>query len=114
MFDLENKHCTFRIEEDLNNLVHIKGTGPVRELMDYQKDVIAYTKGKGQFICELEDYHACFDQEKIVEETKYDSEADLNNPTGSIFCEHGAGYFVPWDEVKEHMHIQIKEASSTS
>jgi len=114
LFDLENKHCSFKIEEDMNNLVHIKGTGPVRELMDYQKDVIAYTKGKGQFICELEDYHACFDQEKIIEETNYDSEADLNNPTGSVFCEHGAGYFVPWDEVKEHMHIQIKEANSTS
>ena len=114
LFDLENKHCTFKIEEDMNNLVHIKGKGPVRELMDYQKDVIAYTKGKGQFICELEDYHECFDQEKIVEESNYDSEADLNNPTGSIFCEHRAGYFVPWDEVKEHMHIQIKEANSSS
>ena len=56
LFDLENKHCSFKIEEDMNNLVHIKGTGPVRELMDYQKDVITYTKGKGQFICELEDY----------------------------------------------------------
>ena len=114
LFDLENKHCSFKIEEDMNNLVHIKGTGPVRELMDYQKDVIAYTKGKGQFICELEDYHECFDQEKIIEETNYDSEADLNNPTGSVFCEHGAGYFVPWDEVKEHTHIQIKEANATS
>lgn len=114
LFDLDNKHCTVKIEEDLNHLVHIQGTGPVRLLMDYAKDVIAYTKGKGQFICELEGYHECLDQDQIVEEINYDSESDLNNPTGSIFCEHGAGYFVPWDEVKDHMHIQIKEATSTS
>ncbi len=93
----------------MNNLVHIKGNGPVRELMDYQKDVIAYTKGKGQFICELEDYHECFDQEKIIEETNYDSEADLNNPTGSVFCEHGAGYFVPWDKSRSICTSKLKK-----
>lgn len=114
LFDLESRHCTLKIEEDIQNLVHIKGQGPVRLLMDYSKEVMAYTKGKGQFSCELEAYHECVDQEQIIEEIHYDSEADLNNPTGSIFCEHGAGYFVPWDEVKDHMHIQIKQASSAS
>lgn len=114
LFDLENRHCSVKIEEDLQNHVHIKGQGPVRLLMDYSKEVMAYTKGKGQFSCELESYHECVDQEQIIKEFHYDSESDLNNPTGSIFCEHGAGYFVPWNEVKEHMHIQIKQASSAS
>ena len=114
LFDLENRHCEVKIEEDINGLMHIRGIGPVRLLMDYQKEVLAYTKGNGQFSCELETYHECIDQENIIETMQYDSESDLQNPTGSIFCEHGAGYFVPWDEVKEHMHIQIKEASSTS
>lgn len=113
LFDLEKRKCTFKIEEDMHNLVHITGKGPVRLLMDYQKDVIAYTKGKGQFTCVVDSYQECVDQDKIIQEMHYDSESDLNNPTGSIFCEHGAGYFVAWDEVKEHMHIQIKEANAT-
>lgn len=114
LFDLEQKHCTFKIEEDLNQLVHILGNGPVRLLMDYQQDIISYTKGKGKFICSIDTYKPCIDQDKIIEEIHYDSEADLENPTGSIFCEHGAGYYVPWNEVKDHMHIQIKQENTSS
>lgn len=114
LFDLENKHCTFSIEQDTSNLVHIHGSGPIRLLMNYQKDVLAYTKGKGQFQCVFDAYKECVDQEEIINQIRYDSEADLENPTGSIFCEHGAGYFVAWDEVKKHMHISIKQESSSN
>lgn len=114
LFDLENKHCTFTIHQDETNLVHISGKGPIRLLMDYQKDVLAYTKGKGQFQCAFDSYQECINQEEIVNQIQYDSQADLENPTGSIFCEHGDGYFVDWDEVKEHMHLQIKKESSSN
>ncbi len=114
LFDLDNKHCTYKIDQDASSLVHICGSGPIRLLMDYQKDVLAYTKGKGQFQCVFDAYRECVDQDEIINEIHYDSEADLENPTGSIFCEHGAGYFVPWDEVKEHMHLQIKQESSSN
>ncbi len=114
LFDLENKHCTYKIEQDESNLVHIHGSGPIRLLMNYQKDVLAYTKGKGQFQCTFDEYKECVDQDEIVNQIHYDSESDLENPTGSIFCEHGSGYFVSWDEVKDHMHLEIKQSSSSN
>ena len=82
----------------------LTGKGPVSQLRDYAGEVAAYTKGRGRLICLPGPYRPCPEQEKIVAELGYDPEGDMENPTGSIFCAHGAGYYVPWDQVEEQMH----------
>ena len=62
-------------------------------------------RGRGRLFCSLKGYEPCHDPEKILEETGYDPEADLENPTGSVFCAHGAGFVVPWDQVENYMHL---------
>lgn len=114
LFDLESKHCEVQIEDLMNGWMRIKGIGPVRLLQNYQNEVIALTKGKGKYTCSLDGYYPCKDAEQIIEEIGYDSEHDFRNPTGSVFCEHGSGFYVPYDEVMEHMHIQLKNEASTS
>lgn len=81
-------------------------------MRDYQKEVLSYTGGKGRLFCSLKGYEPCQEQEKIVESIGYDSERDLENPTGSVFCAHGAGFVVPWDQVEEYMHLEGMEESS--
>ncbi len=114
LYDLELKHCKVSIEDALNGNMIIHGKGPVRLLMNYQNDVIAYTKGKGNFTCTLDGYCPCEDFEQIIEEIGYDSEADFRNPTGSVFCTHGAGFYVPYDKVEEYMHIKPKIVNTSS
>lgn len=84
----------------------LTGNAPVSAMRDYQNQVIAYTGGRGRMFCELKGYVPCKEQEKIVEEIGYDSERDLENPTGSVFCAHGAGFVVPWDQVEDYMHLE--------
>ncbi|MDO4466648.1 MAG: NYN domain-containing protein, partial [Bacillota bacterium] len=114
LFDLESKHCEVQIEDLMNGWMRIKGIGPVRLLQNYQNEVIALTKGKGKYTCSLDGYYPCKDAAQIIEEIGYDSEHDFRNPTGSVFCEHGSGFYVPYDEVMEHMHIQLKSENNTS
>ncbi len=83
----------------------LTGRGPVSQLRDYAGEVAAYTKGRGRLACLPGPYRPCPDQEAIVSELGYDPDGDTENPTGSVFCAHGAGYYVPWDEVEEHMHL---------
>lgn len=75
-------------------------------MRDYQSQVVSYTRGRGHLTCTLKGYKLCQDQEQIAEEIGYDSERDLENPTGSVFCAHGAGFVVPWYEVEEYMHLE--------
>ncbi|MFQ7231932.1 MAG: hypothetical protein ACLRP0_12340 [Blautia wexlerae] len=74
-------------------------------MRDYQTQVTSYTKGRGRLFCSLKGYAPCQNQDEIVEEMGYDSERDLDNPTGSVFCAHGAGFVVPWYEVEDYMHL---------
>ncbi len=83
----------------------LTGRGPVSQLRDYAGEVAAYTRGRGRLSCLPGAYRPCPDQEAIVSELGYDPDGDTENPTGSIFCAHGAGYYVPWDQVEEHMHL---------
>ena len=76
------------------------------KMRDYQSQVVSYTRGRGHLTCTLKGYEPCQDQEQIAEEIGYDSERDLENPTGSVFCAHGAGFVVPWYEVEEYMHLE--------
>jgi len=91
--------------EDKQGMVRLTGTAPASEMRDYQR-VWAYTKGRGRITLTLKGYEPCHNAEEVIEEIGYDSERDVDNPTGSVFCAHGAGFLVKWDEVPEYMHIK--------
>ncbi len=86
----------------------IQGTGPVATLKDYPQEVISYTKGLGRVSFQLEGYAPCHDQDKIMAQSGYDPLADTENPCGSVFCSHGAGFYVPYDEVENYMHLEAR------
>ena len=92
--------------EDKQGMVRLTGTAPASEMRDYQREVWAYTKGRGRITFTLKGYEPCHNAEEVVEQIGYDSERDIDNPTGSVFCAHGAGFLVKWDEVPEYMHIK--------
>lgn len=104
IFDLDTFHGDYQISYE-NTLTIIKGKAPVRYLMNYQKDFLSITKGNGKLFYQLDGYYECLDQEQIVQEINYNSEEDLLFPTGSVFCKHGAGFYVPYDEVENYMHL---------
>ena len=106
MTDIQRMNGSFdspMLNEDMAILI---GSAPVVTMRDYQTEVISYTKGRGRLSCTLEGYKPCHNQEEVVKEVGYDSERDLDNPTGSVFCAHGAGFVVKWDEVENYMHLQ--------
>lgn len=92
--------------EDKQGMVRLTGTVPASEMRDYQREVWAYTKGRGRITFTLKGYEPCHNAEEVIEQIGYDSERDIDNPTGSVFCAHGAGFLVKWDEVPEYMHIK--------
>lgn len=106
MTDIQNmsgKFGTPMIEEETTVLT---GSAPVSLMRGYQKEFTAYTGGHGRIAVSLKGYDICHNQEEVLAESTYDSEADLANPTGSVFCAHGAGFVVDWDEVEEYMHME--------
>ena len=105
MTDIERMQGSFEPPKTEGEFSVLTGTAPVITMRDYQKEVHAYTRGHGRLFCNLKGYAPCHNTEEVLAETGYDSERDTENPTGSIFCAHGAGYYVPWYEVKEHMHV---------
>lgn len=92
--------------EDKQGMVRLTGTAPASEMRDYQREVWTYTKGRGRITFTLKGYEPCHNAEEVIEQIGYDSERDIDNPTGSVFCAHGAGFLVKWDEVPEYMHIK--------
>ena len=106
MTDIQRMQGTFQGPETQGELSVITGSAPVAKMRDYQSQVVSYTRGRGHLTCTLNGYEPCQDQEQIAEEIGYDSERDLENPTGSVFCAHGAGFVVPWYEVEEYMHLE--------
>lgn len=84
----------------------IAGKAPVSTMRDYQSEVVSYTKGEGRLFCIFGGYAPCHNAEEVIAAMDYDSERDLDNPTGSVFCAHGAGYVVSWDQVPEYMHLE--------
>ena len=83
----------------------LSGTAPVAAMRDYQTEVAAYTKGHGRLSCALKGYEPCHNAEEVIAQKAYDSEKDTENPTGSVFCSHGAGFVVSYDKVREYMHL---------
>ena len=106
MSDMQKMHGEFAPPEQEGEVAILKGTAPVIHMRDYQTEVIAYTKGRGRLFCTLKGYEPCHNAEEVIETVGYDSERDLDNPTGSVFCAHGAGFAVKWDEVPEYMHLE--------
>ena len=115
MTDIQKMNGTFQQPEaDEDDMMVLKGSAPVSMMRDYQTQVTSYTKGRGRLFCSLKGYAPCQNQNEIVEETGYDSERDLDNPTGSVFCAHGAGFVVPWYEVEDYMHLEGVDDSELS
>lgn len=83
----------------------IKGIAPVSSFFGYPITVSSYTGGKGRVTYRFDGYRECHNADQVIDEINYDSESDLDNPTGSVFCSHGAGFNVAWDEVEKYMHI---------
>ena len=83
----------------------IAGSAPVSRIANYAETLAAYTRGEGQITCTLKGYEPCVNAEEVIAASGYDPELDLRNPTGSVFCSHGAGTPVPWYEVRERMHV---------
>ena len=106
MTDIQKVLGEFDPPKTEGEMTVLTGSAPVVTMRDYQKEVISYTSGRGRLSCTLKGYYPCHNQEEVVEAVGYDPEADLENPTGSVFCAHGAGFVVNWDQVEEYMHVE--------
>lgn len=103
--DLQRMSADFGQPETMGDMSVIKGSAPVSEINSYQSEVISYTHGKGQLICTAGDYRECHNPEEVIASINYDCDNDIENSADSVFCSHGAGYIVKWNEVHEHMHL---------
>lgn len=106
MTDIQRMNGDFSLPETEGNLSVLTGKAPVACMRDYQIEVTSYTRGQGRLSCTYLGYAPCHNAEEIIAAYDYEPERDLENPTGSVFCAHGAGYNVPWDQVFDHMHIE--------
>ena len=106
MTDIQKMLGEFDPPKTEGEMTVLTGSAPVVTMRDYQKEVISYTSGRGRLSCTLKGYYPCHNQEEVVEAVGYDPEADLENPTGSVFCAHGAGCVVNWDQVEDYMHVE--------
>ena len=113
MSDLQRMKADFSSPETEGEMSILTGTAPVVHMQEYQKEVLSYTKGQGRLFCSLKGYEPCHNSEEVIEKIQYDSESDLENPTGSVFCSHGAGFNVSWDKVEEYMHTSSQEKKIT-
>ncbi|MCI9146097.1 MAG: GTP-binding protein [Eubacterium sp.] len=105
MTDIQRMHGNFSTPETTGDCSVICGTAPVSTMYDYSREVIQYTHGKGKLICTLKGYEPCHNADEVIENIGYDCDSDTDNSCDSVFCSHGAGYTVKWNEVKSHMHL---------
>lgn len=105
MTDIDKMYGKFTLSQEKKGVAILIGTAPVATMRSYARNVIAYTSGQGKFTCELKGYEPCHNEDEILSERPYDPESDLDNPTGSVFCAHGAGFIVPWFQVSQYMHM---------
>lgn len=108
MADVQKRYGTFEAPLMEGERAVLSGRAPVSEMLDYPAEVQSYTGGRGRLALRLEGYYPCHNQEEVLADIGYDSEEDVDTPSGSIFCSHGAGFFVPWDQVPDYMHIKEK------
>ncbi len=106
MTDVQKMAGEFEPPEIDGETAVMEGRAPVATMRDYQMEVNSYSRGQGRLSLTFRGYEPCHNAQEIMEEKGYDPERDLKNPTGSVFCAHGAGFAVPWNEVPDHMHIE--------
>ena len=109
LYDIERMHGKGRIEENGEGFVTIKGTCPVATINYYSQEVRAYTHGEGSLSLFPCGYDRCHNEEEVISKISYNPLKDLDNPPGSVFCSHGSGFLVPWDQVDEYAHIEKVE-----
>lgn len=106
MADLERMQGKFGLPHQDGDMAVLAGSAPVVTMRDYQREVISYTRGRGRLALSLKGYEPCHNELEVIEAIGYDFDSDLQDPAGSVFCSHGAGFVVPWDQVKKHMHVE--------
>ena len=106
MADLDRMQGEFSAPEQDGSMALLTGTAPVSTMRNYQRDMISYTKGRGRLTLSLSGYEPCHNAEEVIAASGYDFDSDLQDPAGSVFCSHGAGFVVPWNEVKQYMHVE--------
>lgn len=106
MTDIENMHGSFEPPVLKGEQAVLCGSVPVAAMRDYQVTVNSYTKGRGMLFCTLEGYGRCHNAEEVIAAVGYQPEQDTANPSSSVFCSHGAGFIVPWNQVPDYMHVE--------
>ena len=106
VYDMNKLSASVKSQEIHNGTAELTGTGPALTLDNYQEELSAYTAGRGSISCTFGGYAPCHNTEEVLAERNYDPDADLANPSSSVFCSHGAGFVVPWYQVKEMMHVE--------
>ncbi len=106
MTDVEGMHGFIKPPVIEGEQAVLTGTAPVVTMQDYRREVSAYTKGRGNLFCSLMGYAPCHNAKEVIERLHYQPEEDLENPASSVFCSHGAGFIVPWNQVEEYMHVE--------
>jgi len=104
--DIQKMEGTFEGPEADGDMQVLKGKAPVSLMSGYMAEVNAYSGGLGRLSCNLDGYMPCHNGREVVENTGYNPDGDTENPAGSIFCAHGSGFYVPWDEVRNYMHLE--------
>lgn len=105
MSDIQRMYGNFCTPQTDGEMSILTGEAPVATMRGYQSEVIAYTRGRGRLFCILTGYQPCHNSDEVIKAIGYDSERDIENPTSSVFCAHGAGFIVEWDKVKDYMHL---------
>ncbi len=106
MTDIENMYGSFEPPVLEGEQAVLCGSVPVAAMRDYQVAVNSYTKGRGTLFCTLEGYGRCHNAEEVIAAVGYQPEQDTDNPSSSVFCSHGAGFIVPWNQVSDYMHVE--------
>ena len=105
LFDLDNFNAEYEISNIDNELVKIIGSASVAKMQNYNIKFLSLTSGMGKISMNIDGYRPCLEQEKVIADIAYDDESDIDNPSGSIFCAHGAGFYVNYEDVENYMHI---------
>ena len=106
MSDIQRMEGSFDPPESGTDTATLTGFAPVSTMRSYPMEVVSYTRGRGHLSLTLDGYRPCHNAQQVIAESGYQPEHDLENPADSVFCAHGAGFVVPWSEVRSHMHVE--------
>lgn len=106
MSDIQRMYGSFESPMTEGESSILTGSAPASEFTSYQREVNAYTRGRGRLSCALKGYEPCHNAEEVIAAAGYDPEGDMENPSSSVFCSHGAGFLVSWDQVPDYAHVE--------